>query len=61
MATVTIAFAAVGFLSPSNRGALLIAMLLFYVVAGNRRSFHFTYPAGGALSPRPLLRAARRR
>ena len=34
MAIVTICFAAIGFLSPANRGSLMIAMLLLYVVMG---------------------------
>jgi len=34
MAVVTICFAAIGFLSPANRGSLMIAMLLLYVVMG---------------------------
>ncbi|CAN0479261.1 unnamed protein product, partial [Discosporangium mesarthrocarpum] len=34
MAMVTIAFAAIGFLSPANRGSLAIAMLLLYVLMG---------------------------
>jgi transmembrane 9 superfamily protein 2/4 len=34
MAIVTIAFAAVGFLSPANRGSLMIAVLLTYVLCG---------------------------
>lgn len=34
MAVITIAFSAIGFLSPANRGSLMIAMLLLYVVMG---------------------------
>jgi transmembrane 9 superfamily protein 2/4 len=34
MSIVTVIFAAFGFLSPANRGSLLIAMLLLYVVMG---------------------------
>ena len=35
MCLVTIAFAAVGFLSPANRGSLMIAVLLTYVLMGS--------------------------
>ena len=34
MTLITICFAAIGFLSPANRGSLMIAMLLLYVVMG---------------------------
>jgi transmembrane 9 superfamily protein 2/4 len=34
MCLITICFAAIGFLSPANRGSLMIAMLLLYVVMG---------------------------
>ncbi|EGF76954.1 hypothetical protein BATDEDRAFT_20927 [Batrachochytrium dendrobatidis JAM81] len=34
MATVTVAFAALGFLSPSSRGSLTTVMLVFYVLFG---------------------------
>ena len=34
MAVITIAFAAVGFLSPANRGSLVIAVLVLYVMIG---------------------------
>jgi transmembrane 9 superfamily protein 2/4 len=34
MSLFTVLFAAVGFLSPANRGSLMIAMLLIYVVMG---------------------------
>jgi transmembrane 9 superfamily protein 2/4 len=35
MAGLTLAFACIGFLSPSNRGALLTAMILLYVLLGS--------------------------
>lgn len=34
MAVITVLFAAVGFLSPANRGSLMIAMMLLYVIMG---------------------------
>ncbi len=34
MALFTVCFSAIGFLSPANRGSLMIAMLLTYVVMG---------------------------
>lgn len=34
MAMVTVLFAAIGFLSPANRGSLMIAVLLTYVLMG---------------------------
>jgi transmembrane 9 superfamily member 2/4 len=34
MAVITIGFAAVGFLSPANRGSLVIAVLVLYVMMG---------------------------
>ena len=40
MSVVTIFFAAIGFLSPANRGSLLIAMLLLYVVMGAFAGYH---------------------
>jgi len=39
MALGTILFAAVGFLSPANRGSLMIAMMLLYVVMGGVAGF----------------------
>jgi transmembrane 9 superfamily protein 2/4 len=40
MAIITTFFAAVGFLSPANRGSLMIAMLLLYVVMGAFAGYH---------------------
>ena len=34
MAVVTLIFASIGFLSPANRGSLMIAILLLYVLMG---------------------------
>ncbi|CAM9443306.1 unnamed protein product, partial [Hapterophycus canaliculatus] len=34
MGIVTIAFAAIGFVNPSNRGSLAVSMLLLYVIMG---------------------------
>jgi hypothetical protein len=34
MSLLTIVFAAIGFLSPANRGSLMIAVLLTYVLMG---------------------------
>jgi len=39
MVMVTIAFAILGFLSPSNRGALMTAMVLLYVLLGGAAGF----------------------
>jgi len=39
MALVTVLFAAVGFLSPANRGSLMIAMMLLYVSMGGVAGF----------------------
>ncbi|CAM9887135.1 unnamed protein product [Phaeothamnion confervicola] len=39
MALVTIVFAAIGFLSPANRGSLMIAVLLLYVLMGVAAGF----------------------
>eukprot|EP00635_Sarcinochrysidales_sp_CCMP3193_P011499 CAMPEP_0118914248 /NCGR_PEP_ID=MMETSP1166-20130328/14670_1 /TAXON_ID=1104430 /ORGANISM="Chrysoreinhardia sp, Strain CCMP3193" /LENGTH=663 /DNA_ID=CAMNT_0006853817 /DNA_START=177 /DNA_END=2168 /DNA_ORIENTATION=- len=40
MALATIIFAAVGFVSPANRGSLMIVMLLLFVCAGSFAGFH---------------------
>mmetsp|Transcript_8617 Transcript_8617/g.13218 ORF Transcript_8617/g.13218 Transcript_8617/m.13218 type:complete len:649 (-) Transcript_8617:338-2284(-) len=39
MALLTLVFAAVGFLSPANRGSLLIAIVLLYVVLGSSAGY----------------------
>jgi transmembrane 9 superfamily protein 2/4 len=39
MAVFTIFFAAIGFLSPANRGSLMIAMMLAYVVMGGAAGY----------------------
>jgi len=39
MAVFTVFFAAIGFLSPANRGSLMIAMLLAYVVMGGAAGY----------------------
>lgn len=40
MALATIAFAAVGFISPANRGSLMIVMLLLFVLMGVFAGYH---------------------
>mmetsp|Transcript_2667 Transcript_2667/g.4265 ORF Transcript_2667/g.4265 Transcript_2667/m.4265 type:complete len:649 (+) Transcript_2667:89-2035(+) len=40
MALLTIAFAAVGFVSPANRGSLMVVMLLLYVCMGSFAGYH---------------------
>jgi transmembrane 9 superfamily protein 2/4 len=40
MAFATIAFAAVGFISPSNRGSLMFVMLLLFVLMGAFAGYH---------------------
>jgi transmembrane 9 superfamily protein 2/4 len=39
MTLITVLFAAVGFLSPANRGSLMIAMMLLYVMMGGVAGF----------------------
>mmetsp|Transcript_4729 Transcript_4729/g.19269 ORF Transcript_4729/g.19269 Transcript_4729/m.19269 type:complete len:656 (-) Transcript_4729:730-2697(-) len=40
MALATIAFAAVGFVSPANRGSLMVVMLMLYVCMGSFAGYH---------------------
>ncbi|KAJ8612565.1 hypothetical protein CTAYLR_007198 [Chrysophaeum taylorii] len=40
MALLTIAFAAVGFVSPANRGSLMVVMLLLFVCMGSFAGYH---------------------
>jgi len=42
MAVVTLTFALLGFLSPANRGGLLTALLLLYVLMGGLAGYHST-------------------